>query len=55
MKYVLIGLLTGASMETIMDIYPRHKVLVDELPMEQYAIVSTREGGGVIPSTWNGR
>ena len=31
MKYVVIGVGTGASMETIMAFYPRHKVLVDEL------------------------
>ena len=30
MKYVVIGVGTGASMETIMKVYPRHKVLVDE-------------------------
>jgi uncharacterized protein len=31
MKYVVIGVGTGASMDTIMAVYPRHKVLVDEL------------------------
>ena len=30
MKYVVIGVGTGASMEAIMKIYPRHKVLVEE-------------------------
>ncbi len=30
MKYVVIGVGTGASMEAIMKVYPRHKVLVDE-------------------------
>jgi hypothetical protein len=30
MKYVVIGVGTGASMETIMSVYPRHKMLVDE-------------------------
>jgi hypothetical protein len=30
MKYVVIGVGTGASMEAIMSVYPRHKVLVDE-------------------------
>jgi hypothetical protein len=30
MKYVVIGVGTGASMETIMKVYPRHKGLVDE-------------------------
>ena len=30
MKYVVIGVGTGASMETLMKVYPRHKVLVDE-------------------------
>jgi len=31
MKYVVIGVGTGASMETIMKVYPRHKVLVEEM------------------------
>jgi len=31
MKYVVIGVGTGASMETIMKVYPRHKALVEEL------------------------
>jgi uncharacterized protein len=31
MKYVVIGVSTGASMEHIMAVYPRHKLLVDEL------------------------
>ena len=30
MKYVVIGVGTGASMETVMSVYPRHKLLVDE-------------------------
>jgi hypothetical protein len=30
MKYVVIGVGTGVSMETIMKVYPQHKVLVDE-------------------------
>ena len=30
MKAVLIGEGAGASMETIMSVYPRHKVIVDE-------------------------
>ena len=31
MKYVVIGIGTGAAMETIMKVYPRHKALVEEL------------------------
>jgi uncharacterized protein YciI len=31
MKYVVIGVGTGAAMERIMAVYPRHKVLVEEL------------------------
>jgi uncharacterized protein len=31
MKYVVIGSSTGASMESVMAVYPRHKVLVDEM------------------------
>jgi uncharacterized protein len=31
MKYVVIGVGTGASMESIMAVYSRHKLLVDEL------------------------
>ena len=30
-KYVVIGASTGAPMEALMAVYPRHKVLVDEL------------------------
>ena len=30
MKYVVIGTSTGATMESIMAVYPRHKKLVDE-------------------------
>lgn len=30
MKYVVIGESTGASMEAVMAVYPRHKKLVDE-------------------------
>ena len=30
MKYVVIGEPSGASMESIMAVYPRHKVIVDE-------------------------
>jgi uncharacterized protein YciI len=30
MKFVVIGEPSGASMETIMSIYPRHKVVVDQ-------------------------
>jgi uncharacterized protein len=30
MKYVVIGESTGASMEAIMAVYPRHKAFVDE-------------------------
>ena len=30
MKYVVIGVGTGATVERIMEVYPRHKVLVDE-------------------------
>ena len=30
MKAVVIGKPSGASMETIMNVYPRHKALVDE-------------------------
>ena len=31
MKYVVIGESTGVGMDVIMSVYPRHKVLVDEL------------------------
>jgi uncharacterized protein YciI len=31
MKYVVIGESSGASMDAIMAVYPRHKVIVDEL------------------------
>ncbi len=30
-KYVVIGSSTGASMDALMAVYPRHKVLVDEM------------------------
>ena len=30
MKYVLIGQATGASMDEIMAVYPRHKVILDQ-------------------------
>ena len=30
-KYVVIGASTGAPMEALMAVYPRHKMLVDEL------------------------
>ena len=30
MKYAVIGESSGASMEQIMAVYPRHKVIVDE-------------------------
>jgi uncharacterized protein YciI len=30
MKFVVIGESSGASMEAIMAVYPRHKVIVDE-------------------------
>jgi uncharacterized protein YciI len=30
MKFVVIGEPSGASMEAIMVVYPRHKILVDE-------------------------
>ena len=30
MKYVVLGVSSGASMDEIMAVYPRHKVLVDE-------------------------
>ena len=30
MKAVVIGESSGASMETIMNVYPRHKVIVDK-------------------------
>ena len=30
MKFVVIGESSGASMDEIMTVYPRHKVLVDE-------------------------
>jgi uncharacterized protein YciI len=30
MKYVVIGESTGATMESIMAVYPRHKAFVDE-------------------------
>ncbi len=30
MKYVVIGESSGASMDAIMSVYPRHKVIVDE-------------------------
>ena len=31
MKYVVIGVGTGATMEQLMAVYPRHKVLVEEM------------------------
>jgi len=31
MKYVVLGESTGASMDAVMAVYPRHKKLVDEL------------------------
>jgi len=31
MKFVVIGESSGASMDQIMAVYPRHKVVVDEL------------------------
>jgi uncharacterized protein YciI len=31
MKYVVIGESTGATMEALMAVYPRHKKLVDEM------------------------
>lgn len=31
MELVVIGETSGASMDAIMDVYPRHKVVVDEL------------------------
>lgn len=31
MKFVVIGESSGASMERLMAVYPRHKVLVEEL------------------------
>jgi uncharacterized protein YciI len=31
MKFVVIGESSGAAMEQIMAVYPRHKVIVDEL------------------------
>jgi uncharacterized protein len=31
MKYVVIGASTGAPMEELMAVYPRHKVLVEEM------------------------
>ncbi len=31
MKYVVIGTSTGATMEQLMAVYPRHKVLVEEM------------------------
>jgi len=30
MKYVVLGVASGATMEQIMAVYPRHKELVDE-------------------------
>jgi hypothetical protein len=30
-KYVVLGVASGATMEQIMVVYPRHKLLVDEL------------------------
>ena len=30
MKYVVIGTSTGATMEALMKVYPRHKALVDQ-------------------------
>ena len=30
MKYVVLGESSGASMEQLMAVYPRHKILVDE-------------------------
>ena len=31
MKYVVIGTPSGATMEAIMAVYPRHKILVEEM------------------------
>lgn len=31
MKYVVIGTSSGATMEAIRAVYPRHKILVDEM------------------------
>jgi uncharacterized protein len=30
MKAIVIGESSGATMETIMSVYPRHKIVVDE-------------------------
>ena len=30
MKYVVIGVSSGRSMDEIMEVYPRHKAIVDE-------------------------
>ena len=47
MKAVVIGESSGASMETIMSVYPRHKVVV-----EKY--IASRELLGVGPFTDRG-
>jgi hypothetical protein len=40
MKAVVIGESSGATMETIMSVYPRHKIVVDKYNM---AIFKTRK------------
>ena len=40
MKYVVIGVGTGASIDAIMAVYPRHKVLVEEFKSRGVVIAS---------------
>jgi uncharacterized protein YciI len=49
MKFVVIGESSGASMDDIMAVYPRHKVIVDEL-IERGDVVGIgpfRDGGNM--------
>ncbi len=42
MKAVVIGEPSGATMETIINVYPRHKALVDEYIARVRSLVSDR-------------
>jgi hypothetical protein len=42
MKFVVIGEPSGASMEAIMAVYPRHKTLVDEFIARGLSLASDR-------------
>jgi uncharacterized protein YciI len=47
MKAVVIGESSGASMETIMSVYPRHKKVVDELVARGVVVgIGPFAGGG---------